>query len=153
MSTQISFRVNGNPVEASTAANEPLGLVLRNALGLRGTRMGCEQGNCGACTVVVDGRALQSCDVSAEFVQDKDVTTIDELVNSDPPHPLVEAMLAEDAGQCGFCLAGIIMSVYPLYGKPVERAQLIEALDRNLCRCGAHVRILNALETALRNAS
>lgn len=128
-------------------------MVLRNELGLRGTRLGCEEGTCGACTVVVDGRAVQACSLTNESVRNKEVLTIDALAADDPPHPLVEALLSEDAGQCGYCLAGIVMAAYPLYGGTADRGALRKALERNLCRCGSHQRILNALDRALTKAT
>ena len=141
--------VNGTAVQIDANPKMSLALALRNHLGLRGTRLGCEQGACGACTVVIDGRAVQSCDIALEAVANADIVTIDALVADDPAHPLVEAILQADAGQCGFCLAGIIMAVVPLYGKPVSEADLLSALQRNLCRCGAHTRILKALKSVL----
>jgi nicotinate dehydrogenase subunit A len=145
----IACVVNGKPVQIDADPKMPLALALRNHLGLRGTRLGCEQGACGACTVVIDGRAVQSCDIALDAVAHSDIVTIDALVADDPPHPLVEAILQTDAGQCGFCLAGIIMATVPLYGTPVTEADILAALDRNLCRCGAHTRILKALKSVL----
>lgn len=86
------------------------------------------------------------------MLQGHEVVTIDALVESDPPHPLVEALLTHDAGQCGFCLPGIVMSVYPLYGRTREQTKMRAALERNLCRCGAHTRIIKALDAALAEA-
>lgn len=148
----IELVVNGRPVSVPSDANTSLGMVLRNELGLRGTRLGCEEGACGACTVVVEGRAVQSCSTTIESVRNKKVLTIDALVADDPPHPLVEALLSEHAGQCGFCLAGIVMAAFPLYGCTADRGALRKALERNLCRCGSQQRILDALDHALTGA-
>ena len=145
----VACVVNGTAVRIDADPKMSLALALRNHLGLRGTRLGCEQGACGACTVMIDGRAVQSCDIALDAVARADIVTIDALVTDDPPHPLVQAILQADAGQCGFCLAGIIMAALPLYGKPASEADILTALDRNLCRCGAHTRILEALKSVL----
>lgn len=149
---QVQFIVNGQSVQLDVDPATPLAIILRNELGLRGTRLGCAEGNCGACTVTLGGRAVQSCSITADMLQGQEVVTIDALVESDPPHPLVEALLTHDAGQCGFCLAGIVMSVYPLYGQTREQADIQAALERNFCRCGAHTRITKALNAALAEA-
>lgn len=146
---QVQFIVNGQRVQLDVDPATPLAIILRNELDLRGTRLGCAEGNCGACTVTLGGRAVQSCSITADMLQGQEVVTIDALVESDPPHPLVEALLTHDAGQCGFCLAGIVMSVYPLYGHAEEQGSVQAALERNLCRCGAHTRITRALDAAL----
>ena len=148
----MQFTVNGQPVQMDADPATPLAIILRNELGLRGTRLGCAEGNCGACTVTVGGRAVQSCSITIDMLQGLEVVTIDALVESDPPHPLVDALLIHDAGQCGFCLAGIVMSVYPLYGKTRKQTDVRAALERNLCRCGAHTRITKALDAALGEA-
>lgn len=149
---RVQFIVNGQPVQLDVDPATPLAIILRNELGLRGTRVGCAQGNCGACTVVVEGRAVQSCSIAVDMVQGQEVVTMDALAKGDPPHPLVDAILTHDAGQCGFCLAGIVMSVYPLYGHAHTQQDVQAALARNLCRCGAHARIMKALDAALTEA-
>ena len=151
--SKISFSVNEDSLSVTVDPKMSLAHVLRNVLGLRGTRLGCEQGNCGACTVTVGGRAVQSCDITVEAVAGQEVVTIDHLARHDPPHPLVGALLDADAGQCSFCLAGIVMSALPLYGRADGRDELVPALGRNLCRCGAHRRILDALGRALDEAA
>lgn len=149
---RFALEVNGRAVAVTAPPETPLAMALRNQLGLRGTRLGCEQGSCGACTVVVDGQAVRSCDTTIEAAAGRSVVTIDHLAQ-DPPHPLVEALLAADAGQCCFCLAGIVMATLPMYGSHVGRGEIAAAIDGNLCRCGAHGRILKALETALAEAA
>jgi nicotinate dehydrogenase subunit A len=121
----------------------PLIYVLRNDLGLKGVRFGCGTGHCGSCTVVMDGRAIQSCDTPLWSAAGKQITTVEGLGEG---HPLREAFLEEQAAQCGYCINGILMSVSSLKN-PTEE-QLFKALDRHLCRCGTHVRILKAIQRA-----
>jgi nicotinate dehydrogenase subunit A len=121
----------------------PLIYVLRNDLGLKGVRFGCGTGHCGSCTVVMDGRAIQSCDTPLWSAAGKQITTVEGLGEG---HPLREAFLEEQAAQCGYCINGILMSVSSLKN-PTEE-QLFKALDRHLCRCGTHVRILKAIKRA-----
>ncbi len=131
-------------------ADTPLLYVLRNDLGLKGTRFGCGEGNCGACTVLIDGRAQRSCEFAVWSVEGKSIMTIEGLGAIGRLHPLQQAFLDFQAGQCGYCLSGIIMTAVELIeagGEP-SRQKIVEALDRNLCRCGAHGRIIGAIEAA-----
>ena len=125
--------------------------VLRDALGLMGTRNGCAQGECGACHVLIDGVSLPACDTPLCTVGDRAITTVEGLaggvVNSAALHPLQRAFLDEQAGQCGYCLSGILISAAALLGrnpKPSE-AQVRAALDGHLCRCGVHNRMVRAV--------
>ena len=150
----ISLTVNGKLHAIEAEAETPLLYVLRNDLKLKGTRFGCGSGLCGACTVIIDGKAVQACDLPVSAAAGKPVTTIEGLGSIDKPHPLQQAFIDEQAGQCGFCLSGIIMSTQALIAenpRPTE-AELREALARNLCRCGTHQRILRAVRSAISEA-
>jgi nicotinate dehydrogenase subunit A len=133
-------------------ADTPLLYVLRDYLGLKGTRFGCGTGDCGACTVLVDGHAQRSCELPIGSVIGRSITTIEGLGPPDRLHPLQQAMIELQAGQCGYCLSGIIMTAAELIANSAEpsRQKIAEALSRapNLCRCGAHVRIVKAIKTA-----
>lgn len=146
---EITFTVNGRRVSVSVPEGTPLLHVLREEVGLKAARFGCGQATCGACTVVVDGRAVMSCDLPVGSVRGASVETAEALA-ADPPHPLVAAFLDHQAGQCGYCLPGILMSAKALLAEESlpTRARIAEALDAHLCRCGTHVRILDAVEDA-----
>ena len=146
----ISFFVNGQPVSVDVANNVRLLYVLRNHLGKRGAKFGCGLGQCGACTVLIDGNPTQSCDVSVEFAAGRSVTTLEGLSEGDVLHPLQQAFLEEQAAQCGYCTAGILMSAKGLLDRNPNptRAEIVDALARNLCRCGAHLRVIRAVERA-----
>ena len=136
--------VNGEPRTVEAHPDTPLLYVLRNDLGLVGTRFGCGSGQCGACFVLVDGRAMASCDLPVSFTAGKKVTTIEGLKDS---HPVQQALVKRQAAQCGYCLSGIIMNAVSLLStnkKPTE-AEVRLALDKNLCRCGSHNRIVRAI--------
>jgi nicotinate dehydrogenase subunit A len=146
----FTLRVNGRASEVTAEPNTPLLYVLRNDLGLKGTRFGCGAGHCGACTVLVDGNAVQSCDTPLWSAAGREITTIEGLGSAERPHRLQQAFLDEQAAQCGYCINGIIMSAAALLAKtprPTD-AEIAAALDRNLCRCGTHVRILRAIRRA-----
>jgi len=150
----IELTVNGRAVEVSVAGDTPLLDVLRNHLDLKGSRYGCGLEQCGSCMVVIDGKAEYSCAREISTVAGKRVETVESLT----AHPLREAFLEEQAGQCGYCLSGILMSAKALLdaNKNPTRAEIVAALDVNLCRCGAHPRILRAVEkaaAALRNGA
>ena len=152
-SMSISIRVNHKLYEVSIDdADMPLLYVLRDYLGLKGTRFGCGTGNCGACMVLVDGHAQKSCELPVASVGDRPITTIEGLGQLDRLHPLQQAMIELQAGQCGYCLSGIIMTAAELIGKSAEpsRQRIVQALSHapNLCRCGAHARIVKAIEAA-----
>jgi nicotinate dehydrogenase subunit A len=144
--------VNGNAVTVTADADTPLLEILRNHLGLMGTKFGCGQEQCGCCMVLVDGRPEKSCGKALSTVAGKVITTIEGLGTQDRPHPLQQAFLDEQAGQCGYCLSGILISAKALLDRnpAPSRAEIAEALDDNICRCGSHVRILRAVEHAAR---
>lgn len=150
MSERFNFTVNGNAVEAETDRDTPLLYVLRNQLELKGSRFGCGLGLCGSCTVLMDGHPIFSCDTPLWSVQDRSIETVEGLAQDGEPHPLQRAILEEQAGQCGYCLSGIVMRAKALLdSNPTpSRAEIAEALDRNLCRCGAHNRIIRAIQRA-----
>jgi nicotinate dehydrogenase subunit A len=128
----------------------PLLYALRNDLKLKGARFGCGLGVCGACTVVIEGKAVQSCDISLAAVAGRRITTIEGIGSADRLHALQAAFLEEQAAQCGYCTSGIIMTAYALLAAnahPTE-AEICAALDGNICRCGTHARILRAIKKA-----
>lgn len=150
MMENISFKLNGKPVSLSVDSERMLLWVLRSDLGLTGTKYGCGAGLCGACTVLVDNRAIRSCRFPARNVKEKEVLTIEGLVENGKLHPIQQAFAKHDALQCGFCTPGMIMNASGLLLKnpqPTE-AEIIEAMDNNLCRCGAHTRIIEAIQAA-----
>lgn len=146
----IEFILNGNPVTVAGDEERFLLDVLRSALGLTGSRFGCGLEQCGACTVVIDGKAERSCAKPLWSVAGKEVVTIEGIGTPEKPHPLQKAFLEFQAGQCGYCLAGIIMSAKALLDRnPAPlRAEIGAALRDNICRCGTHSRILRAIESA-----
>ena len=145
MSTTLE--VNGRQRTVDADGETPLLYVLRNDLKLKGARFGCGLGMCGACTVVIDDKAVQSCDISLAAVAGKCITTIEGIGRNGRMHALQKAFIAEQAAQCGYCTSGIIMTAYALLkrnARPGE-TEIREALDGNLCRCGTHVRVLRAV--------
>jgi len=150
VSETVTLDVNGTAREVSAEPGTPLVYLLRNDLALKGTRFGCGSGHCGACTVLMDGNAVQSCDTPLWSAAGRSITTIEGLGSAERPHPLQQAFLDEQAAQCGYCINGIMMSAEALLRKnrnPSD-AEIAAALDRNLCRCGTHVRILRAIRRA-----
>ena len=143
----MTFVLNGKSVEVKANENTPLLYVLRNDLGLVGSRFGCGSGQCGACFVMVDGRAMASCDLPMSFVMNKSITTVEGLNGK-----VQKALLAEQAAQCGYCMSGIIIAATALLARnaaPSEK-EVKEALDKNLCRCGSHNRVVRAVMRASR---
>ena len=153
--TVIPLRVNGAQVRADTEPGTPLLTVLRNHLGLKAAKFGCGQSLCGACTVWVDGRPTYSCDFPVGVVGDSEVRTLESLGTEAEPHPLQRAFVDGQAGQCGYCLPGIIMRAAAfLRDHPApSRPEVAQALDPNLCRCGSHQRIIDAVLRAAREAA
>jgi aerobic-type carbon monoxide dehydrogenase small subunit (CoxS/CutS family) len=151
MERTISFRLNGKPTSVKTDDERALLWVLRSDLGLTGTKFGCGESLCGACTVVVGNEAVRSCSTPVKEVAGKDVLTIEGLGQA-KLHAIQQAFLNHHAFQCGFCTPGMIMNAYALLKKTPRptRAQIVEAMDDNLCRCGAHVRIVEAIQEASR---
>ncbi|HTV44554.1 MAG TPA: (2Fe-2S)-binding protein [Stellaceae bacterium] len=142
--------VNGKRVTVTALGDPPLLDVLRNHLGLTGTKFGCGLEQCGSCMVLIDGRAEKSCGKLLSAVAGKQIVTIEGLGTPDRPHPLQQAFLDEQAGQCGYCLAGILISAKALLDRnpSPSRAEIAAALDDNICRCGSHNRILRAVARA-----
>lgn len=151
MERTISFRLNGKPASVKTDDERALLWVLRSDLGLTGTKFGCGESLCGACTVVVGNEAVRSCSTAVKEVAGKEVLTIEGLGEA-KLHAIQQAFLNHHAFQCGFCTPGMIMNAYALLKKTPRptRAQIIGAMDENLCRCGAHVRIVEAIQEASR---
>jgi len=143
----IRLRVNGQPRDVAADPDVPLLYVLRNDLGLTGTKFGCGLGQCGACTVLVAGQAVRSCLIPVQAVAGQEVTTIEGLGSPERPHPLQEAFIEEQAAQCGYCTAGIIMSAKAFLDRTprATEAQVMQALAGNLCRCGTHLRVIRAV--------
>lgn len=155
MKQGYSLTVNGARVDVEAEPETPLLTVLRNDLDLKGARFGCGSGLCGACFVQLDGVAVPSCDTPMWSVDQKSVVTVEGLAADEGLHPVQQALLDEQAGQCGYCLTGILVSAAALLDnnpRPDEQA-VVEALDRNLCRCGVHRRIVRAVVRAGRQST
>ncbi|UCD51627.1 MAG: (2Fe-2S)-binding protein [Phycisphaerales bacterium] len=150
MTETISFTLNGESVTVSTDGERPLLWVLRTDLGLTGTKYGCGKAVCGACTVLVDDRAVRSCVFPVRGVDGTEVLTIEGLARNGQLHPLQKAFMRHDAFQCGFCTPGMILHAYSLLLENPEptRAEILKGMENNLCRCGAHTRIVQAIQTA-----
>jgi nicotinate dehydrogenase subunit A len=146
----ITLRVNQQLVESSADPETPLLYVLRNDLGLKGTRFGCGVGLCGACTVQLDGVATASCNLPISAVGAREVATIEALGDEERLHPLQQAFLEEQAGQCGYCLTGVLMTAAALLDANPDptRTEIRAALDGVLCRCGVQDRMVRAVERA-----
>ncbi len=144
-----SFTVNGKPVSVETDPQTPLLWVIRDFVGLTGTKFGCGGGFCGACTVHVDGRAQRSCQIRLSAIEGKNIVTIEGL-SPDGLHPLQKAWVTEQVPQCGYCQSGQIMKAAELLAanpKPT-REQIVEHMDGNICRCGTYNRIIAAVQRA-----
>ncbi len=151
MAKTFAFSVNGKAVSVSPANEEtPLLSVLRGELGLMGARFGCGLEQCGCCLVLIDGEPEKSCAKPVWSVAGKTITTVEGLGTAERPHPLQQAFLDEQAGQCGYCLSGILISAKALIDRNPKptRGEIAAALDSNICRCGSHNRILRAVEKA-----
>jgi nicotinate dehydrogenase subunit A len=146
----IEFDLNGAPISIDLPGNMSLLTALRGPLALHGTRYGCGAEQCGACMVLVDNRAAYACTRCLDTLAGRQVVTVEGLGSPEAPHPLQRAFLDEQAGQCGYCLSGMLMSAAALLAcEPEPDAMAIRAaLDRNLCRCGAHNRIVRAVLAA-----
>jgi nicotinate dehydrogenase subunit A len=143
----VSLRVNGISREVRAEPETPLLYVLRNELNLKAARFGCGLGQCGACTVLIDGKAVQSCDLPLSAAAGHEVTTVEGISSNGKLHPLQQAFIDEQAAQCGYCITGIILTAKALLDanpQPSD-AEIRSALKGNLCRCGTHHRILRAI--------
>jgi len=142
-----TLKVNGKTSRVPAEPDTPLLYVLRNDLALNGAKFGCGLAQCGACTVLVDGRAVRSCVTPIDGLEDSEITTIEGLGTVERPHPLQAAFLAEQAAQCGYCINGMIMSAKELldHNPHPNESEVRAALEGNLCRCGTHGRIIRAV--------
>ncbi|GAB7067756.1 (2Fe-2S)-binding protein [Mycolicibacterium hodleri] len=142
--------VNGKLEQVATEPETALLYVLRNHLGLKGTRFGCGLALCGSCMVLVDGRPSYSCDVPVGSLEGREITTIEGLSSPEDPHPVATAVVEGQAAQCGYCISGIVVSAVALLGDNADPSadEVRRALDGNLCRCGAHNRIVRAVLSA-----
>jgi aerobic-type carbon monoxide dehydrogenase small subunit (CoxS/CutS family) len=150
MAETISFTLNDQPVSVSTDGQRPLLWVLRTDFGLTGTKFGCGQARCGACTVLIDNKAVRSCTYPVRSANGREVRTIEGLSKDGELHPLQKAFVEHDALQCGFCTPGMILTAYSLLWENPQptREEIIQGMDGNLCRCGAHTRIVAAIQSA-----
>ena len=148
----LRFRVNGDPVEVGVRDRETLLEVLRERLGLTGTKQGCDVGDCGSCTVLLDGEPVLSCLTLAADVEGREVLTIEGLARGDRLHPLQRAFLDAGAVQCGYCTPGMILAAKALLDRSPRpsREEIREALSGNLCRCTGYRKIVDAVELAAR---
>lgn len=150
MSETIQFTLNGKPVSVTTDGSRMLLWVLRADLGLTGSKYGCGEGYCGACTVLVDDQAVRSCQTAVKDVRNRRVVTIEGLAGEKGLHPLQQAFKDHDALQCGYCTPGMILTAYAFLRKNPQpsTADITAAMENNLCRCGAHKRIVQAIHEA-----
>lgn len=146
----MNLTVNGSVRSVDAKPDTPLLYVLRNELGLVGSRFGCGSGQCGACFVLLDGRPMASCDMPVSFAEGKKITTIEGLGADGDLHPVQRALIAEQAAQCGYCMSGIAVAAAALLerNKRPSEKEVREALDKHLCRCGSHNRVVRAVMKA-----
>ena len=149
MMDTIDFKLNHKQVQLKVDGERKLLWVLRSDLGLTGPKYGCGEGICGACTVLINQKAVRSCQVSVGEIKGKEVLTIEGLAEDGRLHPLQKSFIAHDAFQCGFCTSGMILNAYSLLvEKPrPTKAEIIKAMNDNLCRCGTHLRIVRAVQS------
>jgi aerobic-type carbon monoxide dehydrogenase small subunit (CoxS/CutS family) len=150
MGSKYSLRINGRAVQVESDGDESLLEVLREELDLTGTKYGCGEGQCGACTVLVDGRAQRSCVTRVAAVAGKSITTIEGLATGERLHPVQQAFLDEEAMQCAYCTSGMILSAVSLLNakpKPSDE-EIVEGMQGNICRCGTYPRIVAAIRRA-----
>ena len=150
MNRHIQFRLNGKAVDLDTDDQRTLLWVLRNDLELTGTKFGCGEGVCGACTVAIDGVATRSCQTPLASVEHKNVVTVEGLEHDGQLHPLQQAFIDQGAFQCGYCTSGMLMNAWAFLQKQPHpsRSAIVQEMDANLCRCGAHQRIIAAIQEA-----
>jgi nicotinate dehydrogenase subunit A len=149
----INIKVNGAMRSVPAEPDTPLLYVLRNDLGLNGAKFGCGLAQCGACTVLVDGKPVRSCVTPIDTLGQSEITTVEGLGTLEHPHPLQAAFMAEQAAQCGYCIAGMIMAAKALLDRNPQPspAEVRQGLAENLCRCGTHNRIVRAVLRAAQN--
>jgi aerobic-type carbon monoxide dehydrogenase small subunit (CoxS/CutS family) len=154
MATTIQFTVNAKAQRAETDPRRTLLEVLREDLGLTGTKYGCGEGQCRACTVLLDGKAVQSCQTTMDEVGGKKIETIEGIATGDKLHPVQQAFVAEGAMQCGYCVPGMIMATVGLLRRnpAPTKAEIISGLNGNLCRCCGYVNVVKAVERAAQAA-
>ncbi len=147
---QISLKVNGKSRVVNAEPDTPLLYVLRGNLGLHGPRFGCGLGQCGACTVLVDGKTARSCMLPASAAQNKSITTLEGLGSVAHPHPIQAAFVEEQAAQCGYCMNGMVMGAKALLDKNAHPtiSDIKQSLNNYICRCGTHLRIIRAIQRA-----
>ena len=147
---RLQLQLNGAPFDAPVPRAATLLQVLRNDAGCNGPKYGCGLGQCGACTVLVDGRVARACVIPAHGVAGRAVTTVEGLGTRDAPHPVQRAFIDAQAAQCGYCTSGLVMATVALLARHPQPSdsQIHDALSHNLCRCGAHVEILQAVHLA-----
>lgn len=150
MQTTLSVRVNGQSFEVDALPETPLLLILRNDLCMNGPKYGCGLGECGACTVIIDGVAARSCIIPLAGAVGREITTLEGLGCKRAPHPVQQAFIDEQAAQCGYCMNGMIMTATALLDRIPQPSdeQIRNELSGNLCRCGTHVEILRAVRRA-----
>lgn len=150
MIENIQFKLNGKYRSLKVDVDRQLLWVLRTDLGLTGTKYGCGESYCGACTVIVNNEAVRSCQLTVKDIQGKEVITIEGLAKNGTLHPVQKAFMEHDALQCGYCTPGMILNAYALLKKNPRpsHSEIIESMDSNLCRCGAHKRIIQAIKAA-----
>jgi len=149
MKKSIRFRLNGQTATLDTEDDRTLLWVLRTDLGLTGTKYGCGLGLCGSCTVVLDGKAVRSCQTLLREVEGREVTTIEGLARDKTLHPIQQAFVDHGGYQCGYCTPGMIMNAHGLLqdNPHPSRAEIVDAMEGNICRCSAYKRILEAIES------
>ena len=150
MTITVNFRLNGEAVAVSCVPDKMLVDLIRDNLELTGTKIGCREGECGACTVIMNGEAVNSCLIPVAKVMGKEIQTIEGVVDKDKLHPIQEAFIDKGAVQCGFCIPGVIMSAKALLdkNKTPDKDELREAISGNICRCTGYVKIEDAINQA-----
>jgi aerobic carbon-monoxide dehydrogenase small subunit len=150
MTITVNFRLNGEAVEVSCVPDKMLVDLIRDNLELTGTKIGCREGECGACTVIMNGEAVNSCLIPVAKVMGKEIQTIEGVVDKDKLHPIQEAFIDKGAVQCGFCIPGVVMSAKALLdkNKTPDKDELREAISGNICRCTGYVKIEDAINQA-----
>ena len=144
----LSFTLNGAPVDAVVTATDTLLDVLREKIGMTGTKRGCDTGNCGACTVLINNEPVNACLTIALTVADKEVVSVEGLSEGSEPHPLQKAFHEHGASQCGFCTSGMLVAAKALLDKHPDpsRSAIVEFMSGNLCRCGTYLEVIEAIQ-------